>query len=364
MAVLLMTPGPTRVPERVLTAGARAMIHHRSDEFSEMLVSTLARLRPLFGTDGDVLPVHSTGRGALEAAVTNLLSPGDEIVACANGRFGEMWAEIAARFGIVVHRACSDWSLSADAEEIGAVLDAHPKARAVTLPHSDTSTGALNDVAAVARVARHAGALVLVDAVSSLGGVPFHFDDWGIDVAVTASQKCLMSSPGIAFVALGERAWHAQESATLPRSYFDFRAIRKSLARPKPETPGTTPVHLIAQVHAALEAIEEEGLEHVCARHEEMSRMARQSAAALGMSLQCPGLERFSPTVTGIRAPEGVSPIVIRDQMKARGILVARGLGRFESTSFRIGHMGDIRPGDVRQTMDALAEVVSARKRS
>jgi aspartate aminotransferase-like enzyme len=358
MTTLLMTPGPTRVPESVLAAGAMPMVHHRSDEFSGLLVSTLDRLRPLFGATGDVLPVHATGRGALEAAITNLFSPGDEVVACCNGRFGEMWAEIATRFGLVVHRACSDWSRSIDPRDVEATLDAHPMARAVMLPHSDTSTGVLNDVAGVAAAARRSGALLLVDAVSSLGGVPFRFDDWGVDVAVTASQKCLMSSPGLSFVALSHRAWEAQAVARLPRSYFDFAAIRKALARARPETPGTTPVHIVAQVHAALTCIGEEGVANVFARHQQMALMTREAVSALGLSLQCPALGQLSPTLTAIRAPEHIGPAGIRDQMKARGILVARGLGRFESTCFRIGHMGDIRPADVRRTLDALAEIL------
>jgi aspartate aminotransferase-like enzyme len=227
------------------------------------------------------------------------------------------------------------------------------------IAHSDTSTGALNDVAAVARVSRSAGVLVMVDAVSSLGGAPFHFDDWDLDIAVTASQKCLMSSPGMAFVAISERAWEAQKTARLPRRYFDFAAIRKALARARPETPGTTPVHLVAQVNAALELIEEEGPEKVFARHEEMGRLTRQGAADLGMPLQCPELQVFSPTVTAIRAPEGIAPLELRRQLKARGILTAQGLGSYTPTSFRIGHMGDIRPADVRRTLDTLAEILA-----
>ncbi|MBZ5498612.1 MAG: alanine--glyoxylate aminotransferase family protein [Acidobacteriia bacterium] len=360
MTLLLMTPGPTRVPDRVLAAGATPMIHHRTEEFSRILASTLERLRPLFGTAGDVLPVHATGRGALEAAVTNLLSPGDEVLACCNGLFGEMWAKIAQKFGIVVHRVCCDWGTSADPLLIEAALEAHPHSRAVILAHSDTSTGALNDVAAIAGVTGRTGALFMVDAVSSLGGAPFRFDDWGVDVAVTASQKCLMSSPGLSFVALSEKAWKAHEASRLACSYFDFPAIKRMLARPKPETPGTTPVHLLLQVHAALGLIEAEGLENVYARHEEMARLAREGARDLGMSLQCPGLKRFSPTLTAIRVPDGISPQSIRDQLKARGILTARGLGGYEATSFRIGHMGDIRPADVRRTLDALGEVVGA----
>ncbi len=363
MDLLLMTPGPTRVPDRVLAAGAMPMIHHRTDEFCRMLASVIDHLRPIFGTGGDILPVHSTGRGALEAAITNLCSPDDEVVVCCNGRFGEMWAEIAEAFGVVARRISREWGVAVDPIEVEAALLAHPNARAVLLAHSDTSTGALNDVAEVARISRRAGALVMVDGVSSIGGAPFRFAEWDVDLAVTASQKCLMSSPGLAFVALGERAWHAQSTARLPRSYFDFHAIRKSLARARPETPGTTPVHLIAQVDAALEQIGSEGLDQVYARHAEMAQIARRGAVSLGLSPQCPGLNQLSPTLTGLRAPDDVSPAFVREQLKARGILVARGLGRYEQTCFRIGHMGDIRPADVRRTLDALADVLAAARR-
>jgi len=363
MDLLLMTPGPTRVPEGVLAAGAMPMIHHRTDEFCRMLASVIERLGPLFGASGDILPLHSTGRGGLEAAITNLCSPEDEVVVCCNGRFGEMWAEIAEAFGVVTHRISLDWGVAVDPAEVEAALLAHHHARAVLLAHSDTSTGALNDIAAVARICRSAGVLVMVDGVSSIGGAPFRFVEWGVDLAVTASQKCLMSSPGLAFVALSQRAWDARATSRLPRSYFDFEAIRKSLARPRPETPGTTPVHLFAQVSAALDQIGAEGLDQVHSRHEEMAQLARIGAATLGLSPQCPGLHSLSPTLTGLVAPPGVTPALIREHMKARGILVARGLGRYESTCFRIGHMGDIRPADVRRTLDALADVLNAARR-
>ncbi len=359
MTLLLMTPGPTRVPDRVLQAGAMPMIHHRTDDFSFILSSVVTRLRPLFGSSGDVLPVHATGRGALEAAVTNFMSPGDEVVVCCNGLFGEMWSGIAEKFGVIVHRVCTEWNALADPKEIAAAIEAHPRTRAALLIHSDTSTGALNDIAAIAAALRGSGALIMVDAVSSLGGALFRFDDWRVDVAVTASQKCLMSSPGLSFVAVSEQAWKAQEKARLPRSYFDLAAVKKALARKKPETPGTTPVHIISQVNAALTLIEEEGLENVIARHQEMARMVREGIGPMGMSLQCPGLDQYSPTVTAIRAPAHIAPQSIRERMKARGILTARGLGSYESTCFRIGHMGDIRPPDVRRTLDTLKDVLA-----
>jgi aspartate aminotransferase-like enzyme len=359
MAMLLMTPGPTRVPERVLLAGARPMIHHRDSEFSKVLVATLAGLRPLFGASGDVIPVHASGRGAMEASICNLLSPGDEVLACANGRFGQMWAEIAESFGVIVHRVCTDWGASADPLDVENGLKAHPKSKALLMVHSETSTGVLNNVPAIVRAVRPNGILVMVDCVSSLGGAPVCFDAWDIDVAITASQKCLMSSAGLSFVALSERAWAASKTARLPRAYFNFEAIRKTLARARPETPGTTPVHLFFQVNEALSMIYEEGLENTFARHKKMGRMVQDWVGQNGFSLANAESECLSPTLTAICAPSGLKPETIREQLKQRGILTARGLGPYESNGIRIGHLGDIQPRDVQRTLDALSEVIA-----
>src|SRR3954471_16098196 len=217
--LLLMTPGPTRVPERVLAAGARPMIHHRTPEFARELATLLELLAPVFGTATVPLPVHTTGRGALEATICNLFSPGDEIAACCNGKFGEMWAGFAESYGLVVHRIETDWEQSVNPAAVDAFLAEHPRVKAVAMTYADSSTGVANDVAAVARTANARGVLTLVDGVSSIGGMPFELDAWGVDVAVTASQKCLMSSPGLAFVAMSERARLASESARLPRNY-------------------------------------------------------------------------------------------------------------------------------------------------
>ena len=353
-----MTPGPTRVPERVLRAGARPMIHHRDSEFSKVLGATLEALRPLFGTNGDVLPIHATGRGAMEASICNLLSPGAEVIACTNGRFGEMWAAIAESFGLLVHRVSTSWG-AADEGALEDAFDAHPNSSALLLVHSETSTGVLNDISVLARAARRRELLVMVDCVSSLGGTSVSFDEWDIDVAITASQKCLMSSPGISFVALSERAWSANETAGLARSYFDFASVRRALARPRPETPGTTPVQLFSQVNEALRSIHEEGLENVFARHEKMGQMVRDWAKSHRFSLQHPGAQTFTPTLTALRVPEGLNAETIREGVKRRGILTARGLGKYEGKCIRIGHMGDIRPHDVQHTLDVLSEVMA-----
>jgi aspartate aminotransferase-like enzyme len=358
--LLLMTPGPTRVPPRVRAAGAVETLHHRSEAFAAVLATVLARLRPLFGTaSGDVLPVHATGRGALEAAVVNLFSPGDQLVACCNGKFGGLWADIAAAHGLTAVRVSTDWRRAVDVGEIDRAFRAHPRARALLIAHCDSSTGVLNDVAAAAAVARAHGALVLVDAVSALGGTPFHLDGWDVDLAVTASQKCLMSSPGLAFVALGGRAWAAHQDARLPHVYWDFGAIRDALGRERPETPGTTPVSLMGEVAEALAAIGEEGLAAVHARHETMAARVREGIAALGLELQCPELGRFSPTLTAVALPRRLEPVRLRRLLARRGILTAEGLGPYRASAFRIGHLGDIRPADVERTLDELAETLA-----
>src|SRR5262245_17812158 len=219
-----MTPGPTRVPERVLAAGARAMIHHRTPEFSRELSTAIELLGPVFGTSSKPLPIHTTGRGALEATICNLFSAGDEIAVCCNGKFGEMWAGFAESYGVVVHRIETDWEKNVNAGAVDAFLAEHPRVKAVALTYADSSTGVANDVAAVAGAAGKRGVLTMVDGVSSIGGMPFELDAWGVDVAVTASQKCLMSSPGLSFVAMSDRAWHAAAAARLPRNYWTFAA--------------------------------------------------------------------------------------------------------------------------------------------
>jgi len=210
---------------------------------------------------------------------------------------------------------------------------------------------------------RQGDTLVLVDAVSSLGWMRFEFDAWGVDFAATASQKCLMSSPGLAFAVLSDRAWAASARARLPRNYWNFADIRTETTKPKPETPGTAPVHLVLQVAEALRMIHEEGLDAVYKRHEAMAICVRQQAAVLGLTLQCPALKLRSNTVTGIETPAGIEPKAIRDALKSRGILTAAGMGPYVGSAFRIGHMGDIRMPDVERTLADLGEVLAELKR-
>ena len=356
--MLLMTPGPTRVPERVLRAGARPMIHHRTPEYSAELATVLELLPPLFGTREAVLPVHATGRGAMEATLCNLLAPGDAIGVCCNGRFGELWTKLAGALGLRAHRIATDWNDDVEPADVERLLSEQPNIRAVAMAYGDTSTGVANDIAAVAQITRARNVLLLVDGVSSIGGMPFAFDEWGVDAAITASQKCLMSSPGVSFVVLSEQARAANKRAGFPRAYWDFGEIRGAVLKPRAEPAGTPPIHCIMQVGEALRLIHEEGLDAVLRRHADMAAMTHRGIAALGLTHQCPSLTRRSNTITAVAVPSGLTPAQIREPLKSRGILVAGGLEHFQSTAFRIGHMGDIRPEDVQRTLDALREVL------
>ncbi len=352
---LLMTPGPTRIPERVLLAGNR-VIHHRTPEFSAALRKLVELVRPLFGASkADVLPVQGTGRAAMEAAVVNLFLPGDTVVACCNGKFGEMWAGFAERYELNIVRMATDWERSVEPEEVSAALDANRNVRAVLIVHSDTSTGVLNPVADVAALVRERGALLLVDGISSVGGVPFLFDEWDLDLAVTSSQKCLMSSPGLSLAVVGQRAWAAAERGGMPRAYLDFASIRESMDQALPETPGTTPVSLVLQLQEAIRIIHDEGLRSVFDRHSEMAAHLRLGAADLGYGLLGPTIAERSPTLSALTVPSGVDPQQVRMHVREAGIQIAVGLGDFKSVCVRIGHMGDIRMPDVNVTLDALA---------
>jgi aspartate aminotransferase-like enzyme len=355
---LLMTPGPTRIPERVLLASHR-VLHHRTPEFSDVLDETFDLIRPFFGAaSADVLPVHATGRAAMEGAITNFFAPGDAVVACCNGSFGEMWAEFAESYGLDVRRVCEDWEHSVDPAVVEAAL-AGGGVRGVLCTHSDTSTAVLNPIAQIAAVARSHGSLILVDGISSVGGAPFSFDAWDLDFAVTSSQKCLMASPGLSFAVVGERAWQAVERSPFPKNYLSFEAIRSTLARDRAETPGTTPVSLVLQVREGLRMLTEEGLDHVFERHAEMAERVRTGTRALGFGLLGAGIHERSPTLTALTVPDGVDANAYRVKVRGGGVQIAVGLRSYAGSCVRVGHMGDIRMGDVDRTLEVMRSALS-----
>jgi aspartate aminotransferase-like enzyme len=294
----------------------------------------------------------------MEGAVVNFFRPGDTVIAACNGKFGEMWAGFAECHGLNTVRVARDWDRSVDPEEVRDALEDNPETRAVLVVHSDTSTAVLNPIAEIAGVSRDHGALMLVDGISSIGGAPFEFDEWDLDFAVVSSQKCLMCSPGMALAVVGERAWEAAGSGGMPRSYLDFDSIRRSLDRPRPETPGTTPVLLVLQLLEAVRMIQEEGIESVFDRHRAMADRVRAGAAALGCRLQGEGIRARSPTLTALEVPKGVDPDLLRSRVRQAGTQIAVGLGEYRPTCIRIGHMGDIRMADVERTMKVVADAM------
>ncbi len=347
----LLTPGPTPVPPEVLAATAAPMIHHRAPDFQALLERTVSRLQQVCRTQNDVLLFTASGTGAFESAVANLVSPGDSVLAASHGEFGERWAKLAAVYGADVRPLAFEWGEAPSADQLARALEEKP-ADIVLLVHSETSTGVVADIEALAAVAKSAGALVVVDAVSSLGAVPLETDAWGLDVVVSGSQKALMSPPGLAFAAVSPAAWERCEQATSPRFYFDWRRYRKSFETLG--TPFTPAVATVAGLDVALAMILDAGLESAFARHVALGRACREGAKAMGLELFSPD-DQSSAVVTAILTPEGVNAkelvLALRDRF---GITVAGGHGDMATRLFRIGHIGWF---DVFDITTALAAV-------
>ena len=279
----LLTPGPTPVPPEVLAATAAPMIHHRGPDFKALLARTVGRLRQVCRTENDVLLFTASGTGGFESAVANLVSPGDSVLVLTHGEFGERWAAMAEVYGADVRRLAYEWGEVPRADDLARALAENP-AGLVLLVHSETSTGVVSDVEGLAAAARDAGALVVVDAVSSLGAVPLETDAWGLDVVVSGSQKALMAPPGLALATVSEAAWDRCERTTSPRFYYDWRRYRKSVEVGTPFTPA---VATVAGLDVALALILDEGLESAFAR-ELQRRAIRAGARAYSASPKSP----------------------------------------------------------------------------
>jgi aspartate aminotransferase-like enzyme len=352
---IILAPGPTPVPPEVLLAQGSPLVYHRGPGFGNLMRDVTARLEELYRTDrADVLLMTASGTGGLESAVQNTLSPGDEVFVPLAGFFSERWKRLAEAYGLTVRTTEDAWGARIDPARVADALAAHPDVRAVLLTQSETSTGVIQPIEDLARVANDAGALVIVDVVSSLGAVPFDFDGWGIDVAVGGSQKALSATPGIAFVAVSERAWAAHAEATLPRFYFDWSTYRTFAALPHPENPWTPAISVMQGLKAALDLYFGDGVEAAYARHERLSRAVKDGARALGLDLFGEGLEG-NWTVTAIRAPEGIDADTIADRMRSDfGCVIAPGQGPLKGTVFRIGHFGYFSELDIVRGLAAL----------
>ena len=348
----LLTPGPTPVPPEVLAALAEPVIHHRARDYREIYERCLARLREVYRTEHDVLMFTTSGTGAFESAVANLTSPGDRQLVLSAGNFGERWAGMVKAFGADLVHVRLDWGETPEPEDLRSALADAGDVSVVYLTHSETSTGVVCDLQALSTVAKEAGALVIVDAVSSLGAVPLETDAWGIDVVVSGSQKALMCPPGVAFVSVAPAALEAAARSTAPRYVLDWERTRKAQA--KLDAPFTPAVSIVRALDVALGLLLDEGLETAFDRHARLGRACREGAKAMGLELFSPDEER-SAVVTAIRVPDGVDATRVVASLRERfGITIANGQGELKGKIFRIGHIGWF---DVFDITTALAAV-------
>ena len=330
------------------------MINHRGPEFAAMLARVTEQLQHFFQTEQPVLGFPAAGSGAMEAAVVNSFSPGDEVLAVTIGVFGNRLAKIAETFGLKVTRMEVPWGQAADPAEVGRQLDALPNARGVLVTQNETSTGVMNDIRAIAQAirARRSDVLIVVDAVSSLSCVDLQMDAWDLDVVFSGSQKGWMVPPGLVMIGVSERAWRATERATLPRFYWDFQAARKSLA--KGQTPYTPPVNVYFGLDVALQMMREEGREAIFARHQAVADLTRARARELGLELYAEPTHA-SNTVTSIKLPAGIEGKALSKALREReAVVIAGGQERLEGQIFRIGHLGYVHEPDIAACMDAV----------
>jgi aspartate aminotransferase-like enzyme len=346
----LRTPGPTPIPDVVRDAQAQQMIDHRGTEFGELLRETSSGLAELIGTGGEVLLLTGSGSGAMEAAVVNTLSPGDRVLVVVIGAFGERFASIAQAFGANVDRLDVEWGEAADPGALRERLAGGDPYRAVLLTHNETSTGVANPLRELASAVREAPGepLVIVDGISGLGAMPFEMDAWGVDVVISASQKAWMASPGIAIAALSERAWEANASARMPRAYWDFGEARAWAA--KGQTPWTPAVAVLYGLRVGVQKLRDEGRERTWARHAAIARGVVAGIEELGLRpVAAP--EHRSATVTAAWLPDGIEWAPFNAAMRAKGLVIAGGQGKWTGRILRFGHMGDV-------GIDEMAEAI------
>ncbi|ANP53478.1 aspartate aminotransferase-like enzyme [Streptomyces griseochromogenes] len=337
MKLRLATPGPTEVPQRLLLAGAREIVHHRSAEMEALIDEINAGLPPLFGTGSPVYTIASSGTGAMEAAVANCFSPGEEVLIVSNGYFGERFQAISRAYGLTAHVVESPWGTSISPREVADAHARHPGIRGVLVVYSETSTGALNDVRAIGEIFRDTDAIVVVDAISGLLVHPVEMDAWGLDVVLGASHKGFMLPPGLAFIALSDKAWTAVERSAGPNYYWSFQRLRQFY----PMSSSSPAVSLLLGLHESLKMLGEEGLDAFRERHAGLGRAAERALVALGFSTFIQPPHRRSNVITAALAPEGIDTGTLLKTLSVKyGVTVTGGQAHLKGKLLRIGHVG------------------------
>ena len=342
----LQIPGPTLVPERIVRAMSDSIIDHRGPKFAALVHECLEGLKGIFQTEkGQIVIYPGSGTGAWEACLVNTLSPGDRVLACVNGHFSTGFAKTAAAYGIEVDRLDLPYGAGVPADQVEERLrdDKAHQLRAVLVVHNETSTGVTSNVAAIRAAldrTRHP-ALFLVDVVSSLASIDFRVDEWGVDVALTGPQKGLMLPPGLAILAVSDKALHASEKAKCPRAYWDWAPVLERNKRGEfPYTPATS---LLFGLRESLHMLNEEGLANVFKRHARLAEACRRAIGALGLQLLCQNPAEYSNTLTAVVMPTGFdSDAYIAHAWKTLDMSLGVGLGEVKGKVFRIGHLGSL----------------------
>lgn len=349
----LLTPGPVPVPHAVLKLFSEPVLHHRTPEFESIFTRALSGLKKVFQTEQSVCILTGTGSAAMEAAVVNTLSPGDEVLCVVSGKFGERWADMCEAFGCHTHRLEIPWGHTLPLDLFEQALRQHSRVKAVLTQVCETSTATLHPVREMAALTRkHAPeALFQADAITAMGCLALPMDEWGLDVMVAGSQKAFMLPTGLSFIGLSARAWKAAETSQIKKYYFNLRS--EKAANAKNQTYFSTPTPLIRGLDRVLSEMNQKGISQIQARSERLSEVTRETAAELGFATfsQSP-----SPSVTALRMPEGIPGEAFRDWLETeRGLCVMGGQDQLKGQVLRIGHMGDISNDDMRAFFEALA---------
>lgn len=353
----LLTPGPTMIPQRVLQAMERPMLHHRSDVFKKELTRASEGIKWLFDWDNDPIFLACSGTGGMEAALLNTCQPGDEIITVNGGAFGARWRQIGERLGLVVRELVVEWGSPATPSQIRTIVSTHPNAKAFCIQHSETSTTVLHPLETLLPVVREIAPqmLTIVDAISACATTPMPGRPSTIDMYIAGSQKAFSLPPGLTIMALSQRAWSTVESTPRRSLYFDLLLERKAMA--SGETSWTPASTIICGLNAALDIFREEGLEATYARHRRLSKIARDGASALGCIVLAG--DAPCPSVTGFFPPAGIDADTLRTEVRKRyGIRLAGGQGKFKGTIVRVGHMGFVDPFDTLNAITAIGMTI------
>lgn len=349
----LMTPGPTPVPEDIRLEMAKPMIHHRTKEYQAIFKDATEGLKKIFKTSNDIYTFTSSGTGAMEASIVNVLSPGDKIIVVRGGKFGERFGDIAKAYGIEVIPIDIEWGTAPSPDIIKDTLKKNPSVKGVYTTLCETSTATVFDIKAIGQVVKATDALFVVDTISGLGADNFENDAWGVDIAVCGSQKGLMIPPGLAFCSVSEKAWKAAENSKLPKFYFNFKKYKKAWL--DTDTPFTSAITLVIGLKKALESINQKGVDNVIAEHQTQARAFREACKAIGLKIFS---RSPSSAVTAVSTPDGMDADVLIKLLKTEfGVTFAGGQEALKGKIFRCAHMGGI---DKEHTIEAIKALEQA----